>query len=33
MKDMSAFSQAGFLMSAHDAVSFRLIEPIGPERN
>ena len=27
------FLQAGFLGSTHDAVSFRLMEPIGPGRN
>ena len=27
------FVQAGFLGSTHDAVSFRLMEPIGPGRN
>ena len=27
------FLQAGFLGSMHDAVSLRLMEPIGPERN
>ena len=27
------FVQAGFLGSMHDAVSFRLMEPIGPGRN